>query len=229
MDKFIFLLVLFFSSKLLSHGPVVIGPNGWTQVPPQEVNASVFDPILNSRDPIGFRGHGNVGTIVDGEALFWDNEDFCSLVVFLRVYDFNWAFDASGFLGEKLKKLIHDTQDEMPNQMLKSYCSLYNPEKEDIKFQSEIIELITKRKGIKGHKEIVRQQQFLYNDDLNCLFYAGGLKPFVLGYYKGSIIGWLCVRDENYFNKETIKTITKSLGVYNFVDPPQSLRLNIHK
>ena len=41
--------------------------------------------------------------IVDGEALVWDNEDFSSLVAFLRVYDFNLAFDASGFLGEKLK------------------------------------------------------------------------------------------------------------------------------
>ena len=229
MNKIILLLVLFFCSQSLSHGPIVIGKNGWKQVPPKEVNVSMFDPILNSIEPIGYKGHGNVGAGVDGEALFWDNKEVCGLVAFLRVYDFNWAFDASDFLGAKLKKLVHDVQDEMPNQMLKSYCSLYNPDKEDIKFQSELIELITKKKGIKGNKEIVRQQQFKYNNDLNCLFFAGGLNPFILGYYKGSIIGWLCVRDENYFSKDKIKTITKSLGVYNFADPPQSLKLNIHK
>jgi len=39
----------------------------------------------------------------------------------------------------------------------------------------------------------------------------------------------LCVKDEDYFNKNKIRSITKSVGVYNFADPPQSLRLDIHK
>ena len=34
-------------------------------------------------------------------------------LAYVRVYDFAWAFDASGFLGGKLKKLIHEIQDEM--------------------------------------------------------------------------------------------------------------------
>ena len=66
MNKFIFLLVIFFSPQLLSHGPIVIGQDGWKQVPPQEVNVSVFDPILNLSEPIGYKGHGNVGAGVDG-------------------------------------------------------------------------------------------------------------------------------------------------------------------
>ena len=177
MIKFIFVVVLFFSTQLLSHGPRAIGPEGWEQVTPQEINVSVYDQILNSIEPLGFKGHGNVGAGVDGEILFWNAEKLCGLVTFIRVYDFEWAADASGFLGEKLKKLVHDVQDELPNQILDDYCSLYNPQKEDIKFQSELIEIITKKKGMKGHKEIVRFQKFKYDDNLNCLFYAGGLRP----------------------------------------------------
>ena len=36
-------------------------------------------------------------------------------------------------------------------------------------------------------------------------------------------------RSVDYFNKNKIRSITKSVGVYNFADPPQSLRLDIHK
>ena len=229
MKKVVFIMILLFSSKLLSHGPTVIGHDGWSKTHPSELNVSVYDPILNSIEPQGFKGHGNVGAGIDGEVLFWDTKEICGLVSFVRVYDYEWAADASGFLGEKLKKLVHNVQDELPNQILNNYCSLYNPEKEDRKFQSELIEIITKKKGTKGHKEIVRYQQFKYDNNLTCLFYAGGLQPFVSGYYKGLIIGWICVKDEDYFSKEKIKKITKSLGVYNFVDPPQSYRLDIHK
>ena len=102
-----FVVVLFFSTQLLSHGPRAIGPEGWEQFPPQEINVSVYDQILNSIEPLGFKGHGNVGAGVDGEILFWNAEKLCGLVTFIRVYDFEWAADASGFLGEKLKKLCN--------------------------------------------------------------------------------------------------------------------------
>ena len=40
------------------------------EVSPEEINVSVYDPILNTMDPIGFKGHGNVGAGVDGELLY---------------------------------------------------------------------------------------------------------------------------------------------------------------
>ena len=229
MKLFIFILIFLITKIAIAHGPVIIGHDKWMEVSPEEINVSVYDPILNTMDPIGFKGHGNVGAGVDGELLLWDNDQFCALVAYVRVYDFAWAFDASEFLGGKLKKLIHDIQDEMPTQILDKYCSLYSPENEDRKFHSNLIEIISKKKGVKGNKEIVRYQQFIFDNKLKCLFYSGGLVPFVVGYYKGGITGWLCVKDEDYFNKNKIRSITKSVGVYNFADPPQSLRLDINK
>ena len=108
-------------------------------------------------------------------------------------------------------------------------CSLYTPEEEDLKHRSELITDIKKKKGIKGNVQAVRYQEFLWNNELNCLFLSGGLKNYMLGYNRGFMIGWICVDEEKYFTKDKIKKITKSLGVYNIEDPPSYLRLEFNK
>ena len=91
-------MIVLFSSKLLSHVPTVIGHDGWSKTHPSELNVSVYDPILNSIEPQGFKGHGNVGAGIDGEVLFWDTKEICGLVSFVRVYDYEWQLTHQDFL-----------------------------------------------------------------------------------------------------------------------------------
>ena len=69
MKLFIFILIFLITKIAIAHGPVIIGHDKWMEVSPEEINVSVYDPILNTMDPIGFKGTASGNLALTGGTL----------------------------------------------------------------------------------------------------------------------------------------------------------------
>ena len=93
--KKIFLILLLFSTNVLAHGPVLFKKESWKEIPPQEATVSIYDDSLIGLMPTAFRATGNIGTRIEGEFMFWEEEGLCALIAYAITGESMWGADAT--------------------------------------------------------------------------------------------------------------------------------------
>lgn len=230
-----FLLFNFYNSAYSL--PTYINPDTWEEKPPALANLNLYDELLLETVPrfwhnISPSGY-NLGTKIEIEVMIWEGKDFCAFVSYDRVFDPDWAYASSYFLGMKMKNLWKQTNNSSTHPFYKEKCALYDTSADysgKRKWQyNENIGRIDKKKGIKGNLKAVRVQTFEYLDPrMECLFFGGGLgNSGWIGYSAdltlAGISGHICVKDKSYFTPKKIKKIARSLGVEDI--PTASLKI----
>ena len=247
---FIFFLLFNFCNSAYSL-PTYINPDTWAEKPPALANLNLYDELLLETVPrfwhnISPSGY-NLGTKIEIEVMIWEGRDFCAFVSYDRVFDPDWAYASSYFLGKKLKNLWRQNNNSSTNPFYTEKCALYDTSADysgKRKWQyNENIGRIDKKKGIKGNLKPVRVQTFEYLDPrMECLFFAGGLgNSGWIGYSAdltlAGISGHICVNDKSYFTPKKIKQIARSLGVKDIptaslkikAPAPEELKLDLSK
>jgi len=247
---FIFFLLFNISNSAYSL-PTYINPDTWVEKPPALANLNLYDELLLETVPrfwhnISPSGY-NLGTKIEIEVMIWEGKDFCAFVSYDRVFDPDWAYASSYFLGKKLKNLWRQNNNSSTNPFYKEKCALYDTSADysgKRKWQyNENIGRIDKKKGIKGNLKAVRVQTFEYLDPrMECLYFAGGLgNSGWIGYSAdltlAGINGHICVKDKSYFTPKKIKQIARSLGVEDIptaslkikAPAPEELKLDLSK
>jgi len=246
----IFALIIHLAKSAYSL-PTYVNPDTWKEKPPSSSLMNVYDELLLETVPrfwhnISPSGQ-NLGTKIEVEVLIWEGKDFCAFLSYDRVFDPDWAYGSSYFLGKKLKNMWRQSNNSPTVPFYNEKCALYDTSADysgKRKWQyNENIGRIDKKKGIKGNLKAVRVQTFEYLDPfMECLFFAGGLgNSGYIGYSAdltlAGISGHICVKDKSYFTPKKIKKIARSLGVEDIptaslkikAPPPEDLRLDLSK
>ena len=253
-NKVQFYFLIFFIlllSNLAYSLPTYINPDTWKEKPPSLSKINIYDDILLGTVPRFWHnfspsGH-NLGTKIEVEVLIWEGEDFCAFISYDRIFDPDWAFRSSAYLGRKFINMWKQTNNSPSHPFYNEKCALYDTTADysgSRKWQyNSYIGRIDKKKGIKGNLKPVRVQLFEYlNPKMECLFLAGGLgNSGYIGYSAdltlAGFMAHICVKDKAYFTTNKIKEIARSIGVEDIesvslkikAPPPKKLKLDLSK
>ncbi len=244
---FLFLLFVYpfnnvFAKCDTSEIMIIDDPKDVVEVDPSTLKISFFDEKLEEANVSAYKAFskngGNLGIgAIEIEKLLFDiivEEEIklCASLDYARVFEtrsvgFNAAMANSLTKSEKIAELCPPLNYEKELPYFDHLCYVNEGD-------GEFYNLSKKNKGVKGNGSnavIYSTADFRHKNgsELSCVFFSTMFEANYPGYYLTWVSGGLCTSDLNYLDKDKIKSITKSIGVYGLVDPPMGQRLSIHK